>query len=119
MICPNCNQEAKEDSVICEFCGFDIALYNETYQRIYQEKINKLNREEREKDKPKITYISSPEPISCSDNNSVHKPRCPFCNSENLTKITTAERAINAAMFGLLGNKRKYQWHCNNCKSNW
>lgn len=48
------------------------------------------------------------------DNN---KPKCPYCNSSNLKRITTTAKAVNIAMFGLLGNKRKYQWHCNNCKS--
>jgi len=44
-------------------------------------------------------------------------PKCPYCSSTNLKRITTAEKAINIAMFGLLGNKRKYQWYCNNCKT--
>lgn len=44
-------------------------------------------------------------------------PKCPYCNSNDLKRITTTAKAVNIAMFGLLGNKRKYQWHCNNCKS--
>ena len=43
--------------------------------------------------------------------------RCPYCNSTNTSRITSASKIINTAMFGLLGNKRKYQWHCDNCKS--
>ncbi len=42
---------------------------------------------------------------------------CPYCNSTNLKRITTTAKAVNIAMFGLFGNKRKYQWHCNNCKT--
>lgn len=45
------------------------------------------------------------------------KPECPYCHSHNTTKITTTAKAVNTAMFGVLGQKRKYQWHCNNCKS--
>jgi len=44
-------------------------------------------------------------------------PKCPYCNSTNLKKISTGEKVTNIALFGLLGNKRKYQWHCNSCKS--
>lgn len=46
-----------------------------------------------------------------------NKPKCPICNSTNIKHITTATKVANIAMFGLLGNKRKYQWHCNNCKT--
>ena len=42
---------------------------------------------------------------------------CPYCHSHNTTKITATSKAVNTAMFGVLGQKRKYQWHCNNCKS--
>lgn len=45
------------------------------------------------------------------------KPHCPYCNSQNTCKITTTQKAVNTAMFGVLGNKRKHEWHCNNCKS--
>lgn len=47
----------------------------------------------------------------------LNKPHCPYCNSTNLKHITTTAKVANIAMFGLLGNKRKYQWHCNNCKT--
>ena len=42
---------------------------------------------------------------------------CPYCHSKNTTKITTTAKAVNIALFGLLVNKRKHQWHCDNCKS--
>lgn len=45
------------------------------------------------------------------------RPRCPYCGSQNTTKITATAKAVNTAMFGLLGQKRKHQWHCNGCKS--
>ena len=44
-------------------------------------------------------------------------PHCPYCNSTNLKRISTTTKVINVAMFGLLGNKRKYQWHCNSCNT--
>lgn len=45
------------------------------------------------------------------------KSGCPYCNSHNTTKITTIAKVMNTAMFGVFGQKRKYQWYCNNCKS--
>ena len=46
-------------------------------------------------------------------------PKCPTCNSTNIYKISTVSKALNAGMFGLLGNKRKKQFHCNNCGYEW
>lgn len=42
---------------------------------------------------------------------------CPYCKSTNTKKITSAEKVVNIALFGIFGNKRKHQWHCNDCKS--
>lgn len=44
-------------------------------------------------------------------------PHCPICGSTDLKRISATAKAVNTAMFGLLGNKRKHQWHCNNCKT--
>lgn len=46
------------------------------------------------------------------------KPECPYCHSHKTSKITITAKAVNTAMFGVFGQKRNYQWHCNNCKSN-
>lgn len=43
--------------------------------------------------------------------------KCPYCQSSNTKKISSTAKAINVALFGIFGNKRKYQWHCNNCNS--
>lgn len=42
---------------------------------------------------------------------------CPYCNSTNTKKISTTSKVVNTALFGIFGQKRRYQWHCNNCKS--
>lgn len=47
------------------------------------------------------------------------RPKCPTCSSTNITRISATSRVINAGMFGLLGNKRKKTFHCNNCKYEW
>lgn len=43
--------------------------------------------------------------------------KCKYCGSTNTKKITNTEKAVNIALFGIFGNRRKYQWHCNNCNS--
>lgn len=45
------------------------------------------------------------------------KPECQYCHSHNTTKITATTKVVNTAIFGIFGQKRKHQWHCNNCKS--
>ncbi len=52
----------------------------------------------------------------------IYKPatptvKCPYCQSSNTKKISSTAKAVNVALFGIFGNKRKYQWHCNNCNS--
>lgn len=42
---------------------------------------------------------------------------CPYCHSTNTSKISTTSKIINTALFGIFGNKRKHQWHCNKCGS--
>jgi len=48
-------------------------------------------------------------------------PKCPTCGSENIRRISQNERAGNALIFGLYGNKRKYQFECLNpsCGYKW
>lgn len=46
------------------------------------------------------------------------KPECPYCHSHNTIKITSTAKVVNTAVFGVFGQKRKYQWCCKNCKSN-
>lgn len=59
---------------------------------------------------------SSGAPTStCSS--SVIDVECPYCHSHNTKKISSTSKAVNTAMFGVFGQKRKHQWHCNKCKS--
>lgn len=46
-----------------------------------------------------------------------HNIHCPYCNSSNVTKIGTVNRAVSVGMFGLASKKLGKQWHCNNCGS--
>ena len=46
-----------------------------------------------------------------------HNIHCPYCNSTNVTKIGTVNRAVSVGMLGLASKKIGKQWHCNNCGS--
>ena len=46
-------------------------------------------------------------------------PKCPTCGSTDIVRISTTSKMINIAAFGLLGNKRKKTFHCNDCKYEW
>lgn len=46
-------------------------------------------------------------------------PKCPTCQSTNIKKISGASKAVSVAMFGLLSQKVKKQFHCNNCGYEW
>ncbi len=114
MICPECKHDVNDQASVCDICGFELELYKQAYEKIYKEKLQRLNEFETMKNQPQVVYKTVSLPTQA-----VHQPRCPYCNSEDLTRITSVDKAVNIALFGLFGNKRKYQWHCNNCKTNW
>lgn len=54
---------------------------------------------------------------SVAGNNTHPTVTCPYCHGTNTSKISTTSKVINTALFGIFGNKRKHQWHCNGCGS--
>lgn len=47
-----------------------------------------------------------------------NRPKCPYCNSTNIKKITTGSKVAHTALFGIFSMSRNSkQWHCNECKS--
>lgn len=43
--------------------------------------------------------------------------KCPYCQSNNVKKITTVNRAVSTGIVGIASSKIGKQWHCNSCKS--
>lgn len=41
-------------------------------------------------------------------------PICPVCHSDNVRRISSAEKVGNAVAFGFFGNKRRKQFECCN-----
>ena len=39
------------------------------------------------------------------------------CQSNNVKKITTVNRAVSTGIVGIASSKIGKQWHCNSCKS--
>lgn len=52
-------------------------------------------------------------------NETTSQPKCPTCQSTNIKKISATSKATNAVLFGLFGNKRSKQFHCNSCGYEW
>lgn len=43
--------------------------------------------------------------------------KCPYCQSSNIAKISTAGRVVSVGLFGLASGKIGKQWHCKKCGS--
>lgn len=85
-------------SIFCNDCkNFNDIYVSSELQKQWNEEVN--------------NSIQSQQPINI--------PKCPTCQSTNINKITLTSKAINTAIFGLLGTKRHKTFHCNNCDYEW
>lgn len=62
-------------------------------------------------------YVPSKPTIELNPQPTTPTITCPTCKSTDCKKITTTAKALNTALFGIFGNKRRYQWHCKKCGS--
>ena len=46
-------------------------------------------------------------------------PKCPTCGSTDISKISTASKAVSVGLFGIFSSKIRKQFHCNSCKYEW
>lgn len=67
----------------------------------------------------KLGAKSNYEHVATKEVINVNVPKCPTCGSTDLSKVSTLSKAGSVFMFGLLSQKVKKQWHCNNCGSEW
>lgn len=106
--CPECGKQISDKSKQCVNCGYP--LPNKDKFAYLKDKPSAFTQREKDNDlKNKFggKYVSS------------NIIKCPTCGSTDTTKISTTSKVINASLFGLLGNKRKKTFHCNNCKYEW
>lgn len=123
------NEEYKPQSIqlICEKCGEYIEVdYNNEYISKAQAEYCVVTNGERIKCKcgnqcqnglvepkknQKIIHIQ--QSISA-----LNVPKCPICQSKNLSKITATKKAMKIAAFGIFGmGDNGKTWKCNSCGS--
>ena len=46
-------------------------------------------------------------------------PKCPTCDSTNISKISATSKAIGVATFGIFSKTAFFQFKCNNCGYKW
>ena len=103
--CVNCGKEISPTrSYYCPYCNFEQPL--EGRAEAYCPRCGKTTYINKEGKKSLPVFETSP------------SVSCPYCNSTNTQKISTANKVGSALVFGVfsLGKVTK-QWHCNNCKS--
>ena len=99
-MCPKCNDMKffnKEDefSTICADCNVEMVCVEEKYTS---------TEEDERRERLKNSNVSNP------------TVKCPYCNSVNTQKISTASKAGSVVLFGIFAiGKTSKQWHCNSC----
>ncbi len=142
--CPECNKEVSDKAHNCIHCGFiledlnicningtpcDLSIIlniiNKESDGLIIRKIRDIyNMTPRDANKLYNMIIETgkiPENFTCETIQPSHsnKPKCPTCNSTNISKVSTMSKAGSVAMWGLLSQKVKKTFHCNNCKYEW
>jgi hypothetical protein len=67
----------------------------------------------------KLEIIEENKKSSVQYKDETHIPKCPTCGSTDIKKISGISKATSVALWGILSQKVKKQWHCNNCSSEW
>ncbi|MCF2554419.1 hypothetical protein [Faecalicatena contorta] len=89
--CPKCGKQYPYLRDHCAECGYSTQAYK-----------NRMKKLQEDVEKPIVKNI----------------PRCPICQSTNLSKITTTKKATKIGLFGILGTGDiSKTWKCNNCGS--
>lgn len=137
--CPECNKEVSDRAEVCIHCGYpfkkekntkciingkehDLAfILDQDYSILFKVRdfiqlthceINESKRIVEkiinDREIPKSLYVS----VVAKQSN---LPKCPFCNSTDIKKISGTERVVSATMFGILSKKIGKSFKCNNC----
>lgn len=139
LLCPKCGhhyggfQNNKDDIYIkCKYCNSIVVQTDVTWEEFYKnhgyeneiEFTNKYgnNQFSEEAYQHRLATIKQEnekrnqnKQVSASP--STPQVTCPYCNSTNTKKLTTAKRAGSILGLGILSKKIGKQWHCNNCNS--
>ena len=96
--------------------GMTFFVYYIAVLQDYNKDMEQYSRAVRDFDKYKREEIQKQETKAIIE---ASKPRCPHCNSTNIEKISTVNRATSIAMTGLASGKIGKQYKCKNCKHMW
>lgn len=147
--CPECNKEVSDKAEICPNCGFKIntlrqgvycpkCLECETKTNIeicpychtkfkdsvygtFEDVHNYTKNHPELKRSPEFSYDAYSKRINYVpyEYPTSNVPKCPTCGSTDLSKVSSISKVGSVLMFGLLSQKVKKTWHCNNCKYEW
>ena len=81
---------------------------SEFSQKLYDKRIQKENTPVK-----RGTYNFNPAPAT------INVPKCPTCDSTEVSKITTTNRLFSIGLFGLASDKIGKQFECKNCGYKW
>lgn len=93
------------------FCIVSVVKIN-----IYNAKSKNMSADEYLSDRFANAIPETKEVFGIKDKN-IPSIKCPYCQSNNVKKITTVNRAVSTGMVGIASSKIGKQWHCNSCKS--
>jgi hypothetical protein len=86
---------------ICKICG------------------NKFDVDTKDKTTPRdCPYCSGREEIPKNENIQ-YTPKCPTCQSPDIARLTSTQKAVSVGLFGLFSGRVRKTFHCNNCKYEW
>lgn len=139
--CPECGKEISNKSDKCIHCGYpfkkanmcvlngketDLSfLLDESYSILYKVRdVIQLSNSSIDKVKPVVDKIVQTKeipkvlnlPIQQAEED--NKPKCPICNSTDLSKISATKKAAKIVTFGIFGmGDNGKTWKCNKCGS--
>lgn len=99
--CPKCKRKYPKLFIKCSKCNVQLIKLSTENKRLDKqvEEIRKQTQESRSSQQTNI-------------------PKCPICQSTNLSKITNTRKAGKIALFGIFGaGDLGKTWKCNNCGS--
>lgn len=115
-ICPYCGYK-NEKTIKCPYCDCDTG---KTYLELQKKQMNGNIEICKECNKEVLVTTPDEEVIRKKRiQEQANIPHCPTCSSTNISKVPNISKAGSVFMFGLLSQKVKKTWHCNNCKYEW
>lgn len=117
--CPSCLDCGIKTKI--EFCPYCKIRYKDSITGTCDEVDNYTQNHPELKDAPEFSQEAYDKRVNYVPYNypTMNTPKCPTCGSTDLSKVSSISKAGSVLMFGLLSQKVKKTWHCNNCKYEW